>query len=46
MSRRVPSLEKLVRLTGFRPSTPLSAIIDKVIAGLAAKPEFVRPALV
>jgi UDP-glucose 4-epimerase len=32
MARRVPSLEKLVRLTGFRPSTPLKAIIDKVAA--------------
>ena len=30
MERRVPSLEKLVRLTGFRPTTPLTAIIDKV----------------
>lgn len=32
MARRVPSLEKLVRLTGYRPSTPLTAIVDKVIA--------------
>lgn len=31
MPRRVPSLEKLFRLTGFRPSTPLPAIIDSVI---------------
>jgi UDP-glucose 4-epimerase len=31
MARRVPSLEKLVGLTGFRPSTPLSVIIDKVV---------------
>jgi UDP-glucose 4-epimerase len=30
MARRVPSLDKLSRLTGFRPSTPLAAIIDKV----------------
>jgi|SRR5579864_1011993 len=30
MARRVPSLEKLVRLAGFRPTTPLPTIIDKV----------------
>ena len=30
MERRVPSLEKLIRLTGFRPTTPLTAIVDKV----------------
>ena len=32
MSRRVPSLEKLERLTGFRPATPLAQIIDRVTA--------------
>jgi len=32
MPRRVPSLEKLERLTGFRPATPLSQIIDRVAA--------------
>jgi len=32
MERRVPSLEKLVRLTDFRPTTPLTTIIDKVTA--------------
>ena len=32
MVRRVPSLEKLERLTGFRPGTPLTAIVDDVIA--------------
>jgi UDP-glucose 4-epimerase len=32
MARRVPSVEKLVRLAGFRPSTPLPVIIDKVVA--------------
>jgi len=41
MARRVPSLEKLVRLAGFRPSTPLTAIIDKVVAHFAAKPRLV-----
>jgi len=39
MVRRVPSLEKLVRLIDFRPSTPLPAIIDSVVAHFAAKPE-------
>jgi UDP-glucose 4-epimerase len=37
MARRVPSLEKLVRLTGFRPTTPLPFIIDKVVAHLASR---------
>lgn len=32
MERRVPSLEKLVKLTGFRPTTPLTTIVDKVTA--------------
>jgi hypothetical protein len=31
MPRRVPALEKLEGLTGFRPSIPLTAIIDRVI---------------
>jgi UDP-glucose 4-epimerase len=30
MPRRVPSLEKLERLTSFRPTTPLTEIIDRV----------------
>jgi UDP-glucose 4-epimerase len=30
MMRRVPSVEKLQRLTGFRPRTPLNEIIDRV----------------
>jgi len=32
MPRRVPSLEKLERLTKFRPATPLSQIVDRVAA--------------
>jgi len=32
MGRRIPSLEKLVRLTGLRPATPLSQIVDRVVA--------------
>ena len=30
MQRRVPALEKLERLTGFRPTTPLTEIVDRV----------------
>ena len=30
MMRRVPSVEKLISLTGFRPTTPLTEIIDRV----------------
>ena len=37
MPRRVPALEKLESLTGFRPSIPLNAIIDRVIAYQTAK---------
>ena len=32
MHRRVPSLEKLQKLIGFRPSTPLTEIVDRVVA--------------
>jgi UDP-glucose 4-epimerase len=32
MPRRVPALEKLEELTGFRPATPLVEIVDRVIA--------------
>lgn len=38
MMRRVPSLEKLQKLTGFRPRTPLTEIVDRVVA------HFQRPA--
>lgn len=34
MFRRVPSLEKLVRLIGYRPTTPLESIISSVAADL------------
>jgi UDP-glucose 4-epimerase len=37
MPRRVPALDKLVRLTGFRPTTPLSEIVDRVIAHFPSK---------
>jgi UDP-glucose 4-epimerase len=32
MLRRVPALGKLQRLTGFRPATPLTEIVDRVVA--------------
>lgn len=32
MHRRVPCIEKLESLTGFRPRTPLAEIIDRVVA--------------
>jgi UDP-glucose 4-epimerase len=32
MMRRVPSVDKLHALTGFRPRTPLNEIIDRVAA--------------
>jgi UDP-glucose 4-epimerase len=31
MFRRVPSLEKLQRLIGYRPSTPIEAIVESVV---------------
>jgi len=34
MLRRVPCLDKLKTLTGFRPSTPLSEIVDSVVQHL------------
>lgn len=39
MVRRVPSLEKLERLTGFRPRTPLTEIVDRVVAHFQKRPE-------
>jgi len=39
MPRRVPSLEKLERLTGFHPATPLSGIIDRVVEYFRHKAE-------
>jgi len=41
MARRVPSVEKLLRLINFRPSTPLSVIVDRVAADIAAKTRLV-----
>jgi UDP-glucose 4-epimerase len=39
MMRRVPSVEKLFALTGFRPQTPLAEIIDRVTQSFQAKQE-------
>ena len=39
MMRRVPSVEKLHALTGFRPHTPLNEIIDRVFAFFQQKAE-------
>ena len=37
MPRRVPALGKLERLTGFRPTTALPEIVDRVIAHFQEK---------
>jgi UDP-glucose 4-epimerase len=37
MMRRVPCLERLERLTGFRPRRPLEEIVDRVACYLAGK---------
>jgi UDP-glucose 4-epimerase len=39
MMRRVPSIEKLQALTGFRPQTSLNEIIDRVATYFQTKPE-------
>lgn len=39
MQRRVPCLEKLERLTSFRPATPLNEIVDRVVAFFQKKTE-------
>lgn len=41
MARRVPSLEKLLQLTGFRPFTPLPVIINKVAADVTSRTRMV-----
>jgi UDP-glucose 4-epimerase len=41
MFRRVPSLEKLERLTGFRPRTTLPEIVDRVVAYHGRKRELI-----
>jgi UDP-glucose 4-epimerase len=39
MQRRVPAIEKLERLTGFRPKTTLPEIVDRVAAYLRREPK-------
>jgi len=39
MMRRVPCVDKLQALTGFRPRTPLNEIIDRVAAFFQQKVE-------
>jgi len=43
MMRRVPSVDKLHQLTGFRPHTTLNEIIDRVSAYFQEKREAVAP---
>src|SRR5579862_796163 len=43
MMRRVPCVDKLHSLTGFRPATPLNEIIDRVIAFYQNTQEAVAP---
>src|SRR5206468_10945551 len=37
MMRRVPCVDKLHTITGFRPQTPLNEIIDRVVAHMKEK---------
>ncbi|MGH9664163.1 MAG: NAD-dependent epimerase/dehydratase family protein [Bryobacteraceae bacterium] len=43
MFRRVPSLEKLQRITGFKPATSLNHIIDFIVARLSLAAESGAP---
>ena len=43
MFRRVPSLDKLERLTGFRPQTALPEIVDRVVSYIGGKRTGVTP---
>ena len=43
MMRRVPSVEKLQRLTGFRPLTPLAEIIDRVASFFQTRKDHATP---
>jgi UDP-glucose 4-epimerase len=45
MMRRVPSVDKLISLTGFRPQTPLHVIIDRVIEHMKIGSEAAIPQL-
>ncbi len=43
MLRRVPSIEKLEDLTGFRPKTALPQIIDRVVAYFESRRDLAKP---
>jgi UDP-glucose 4-epimerase len=43
MMRRVPSVDKLHKLTGFRPQTPLTQIIDRVTSFFQGKKNQATP---
>ena len=43
MMRRVPSVDKLQALTGFRPQTSLNEIIDRVTTFFRQKEEASAP---
>jgi UDP-glucose 4-epimerase len=43
MFRRVPYLEKLESLTGFRPQTPLPEIVDRVVSYVGGKRAGIAP---
>jgi UDP-glucose 4-epimerase len=43
MMRRVPCVDKLQALTGFRPQTSLNEIIDRVTAYFRQKEEDLTP---
>jgi UDP-glucose 4-epimerase len=43
MMRRVPSVDKLYALTGFRPETPLTQIIDRVTSFFQTRNEHATP---
>ncbi len=45
MFRRVPCLEKLTRLVGFRPTTPIETIIERVTEHMHSSIEEAVPAL-
>jgi UDP-glucose 4-epimerase len=44
MMRRVPALEKLERLTGFRPQVPLETIVDRVVEHMVERRQVVAMA--
>jgi UDP-glucose 4-epimerase len=44
MPRRVPALGKLQRITGFRPATPLTEIVDRVVDYFQKRMEMDRAA--